>query len=176
MRRHALPLVSLVLLGAALAACGKSPTAADEQRGQAASSEQPATPGATAAAELTEADKQTILASLPAPYNAADLQNGQRRFALCRSCHTIAQGGPNMTGPNLHGVVGQKAAVHPKYNYSEALKSANLTWDPATLDRWIENPRTLVPGNKMTFVGIKDPKDRADLIAYLAVEGGTKPQ
>ncbi|HEX6860077.1 MAG TPA: cytochrome c family protein [Caulobacteraceae bacterium] len=125
-----------------------------------------------AAPAPTDAEKQAILASLPAPYNTADIKNGQSKFALCRSCHTITDDGPNMTGPNLHELIGRKAGSHEGFNYSDALKASNLTWDPATLDMWIENPRALVPGTKMAFAGVKDPKDRADLIGYLAVEAG----
>jgi cytochrome c len=62
------------------------------------------------------------------------------------------------------------------YKYSDALKAANLTWDPATLDKWITDPKALVPGTKMTFVGLKDETARRDVIAYLLVETGYKPK
>lgn len=123
-------------------------------------------------APVSDADKQARLASLPAPYNTADLANGQRKFAMCRSCHTITEGGSNMTGPNLHGLFNHKSGQHADYKFSEALASSGLTWDAATLDKWIENPRGVVPGTKMAFAGIKDPKDRIDLIGYLKVEAG----
>ena len=112
------------------------------------------------------------MASLPAPYNSADLNNGQSKFALCRSCHTITPGGPNMTGPNLHGLFGRKAGSHPGFNYSDDLKTSGITWDAASLDKWIEGPRAVVPDTKMAFAGIKNPKDRADLIRYLKVTAG----
>jgi cytochrome c len=75
-----------------------------------------------------------------------------------------------MTGPHNYAVVGSKAASHEDFNYSEALKTSGLTWDAPTLDRWIENPRQVLPGTKMSFAGIKDPKDRIDLIAYLRTQ------
>lgn len=133
-------------------------------------------PGASAPAPArTEAETLALLASLPAPYNTADLENGRRQFGLCRSCHTVAEGGPNMTGPNLHGVFGRQAGALEGYNYSEALKNADFTWDAEKLDAWLDNPRTYLPGNRMTFAGLHDAEKRVDLIAYLKVESGYQP-
>ena len=129
---------------------------------------------APAPAPVTDAEKQARLVSLPAPYNAADLANGQRKFAMCRSCHTLPEGGSNMTGPNLHELFGRKAGHEGDYRYSEPLKASGITWDAATLDKWIENPREVVPGTKMAFAGVKDPKDRIDLIGYLMAEVGAE--
>jgi cytochrome c len=81
-----------------------------------------------------------------------------------------------MTGPHLHGVVGRKAGSITDYNYSDAVKKAGFTWDAAHLDKWITNPRADLPGTKMSFVGMKDPKDRTDVIAYLMVNSAPKPQ
>ena len=100
-----------------------------------------AAPAAAKAEPLTNAEKAMLLASLPAPYNQADLENGRRAFARCRSCHTLTEGGPNMTGPNLWGVFGRQAGSHPRYNYSNALSSAGFAWDAERLDHWLENPR-----------------------------------
>lgn len=123
----------------------------------------------------TDADKAAALAALPAPYNTGDLSNGQSKFAFCRSCHTATEGGPDLTGPNLYGVFGRKAGSKPGYTYSEAVKNAGFTWDAEHLDKWLADPRGFMPGTKMTFAGIHDPKDRIDLIAYLKVETGYKP-
>jgi cytochrome c len=81
-----------------------------------------------------------------------------------------------MTGPNLYGVVGTKAA-EPRgdYKFSDALKASNITWTPDKLDTWITKPQDLVAGTKMTFAGMKDAKDRTDVIAYLMTETGYKP-
>ncbi|MGH7026741.1 c-type cytochrome [Brevundimonas sp.] len=124
----------------------------------------------------TEAEKAALLASLPAPYNAGDLENGRRAFARCRSCHTITPGGPNMTGPNLYGVFGRQVGTHEKYSYSTPVKQAGFTWDADRLDHWLQNPRTFLPGNKMSFPGLPDAEDRRDVIAFLKVETGYKPE
>jgi cytochrome c len=156
----------ILTLGAAalLTACGKP---ADTVAPDAAA---PApTPVAPAAPPLSEADKQKMLADLGPAYVGADLANGQSKFAFCQSCHTLPAGGPNITGPNLHGVFGRKAGTLAGYSYSDAMKAAGWTWDAAQLDRWLTSPRTDLPGTKMTFIGIANPKDRTDLIAYLAV-------
>jgi len=132
----------------------------------------PAAPKAAPKPEPTAEQKSALLAALPAPYNVADIENGRRVFARCRSCHTLVEGGPNMTGPNLHGVFGRPAGAQPKYNYSPAVKEAGFAWDAQKLDQWLANPRTFLPGNKMSFPGLQDETDRRDLIAYLKVETG----
>jgi cytochrome c len=85
----------------------------------------------------------------------------------CGSCHS-SEVGKNRVGPSLAGVVGRKAASIETYSYSEAMRSSGLTWDPATLDTYLTNPRAKVPGTKMTFVGLPQASDRADIIAYLS--------
>lgn len=123
----------------------------------------------------TPAEKTALLAALPAPWNEADLNNGRRVFARCRSCHTIAEGGPNMTGPNLYGMFGRQAGALPGFNYSTAVKDAGFLWDGAQLDQWLENPRTFLKGTKMSFAGIPDATDRRDVVAFLKVETGFAP-
>lgn len=153
---------------AALAAC--NPGGGSEGASETASS----TPAPAAAVPQDPEAVKAALAALPAPYDTADLDNGRKKFGLCRSCHSIEPGGPDMTGPNLHGVFGRKAASKEGYNYSDALKASNITWTPEPLDQWLAKPQEFLPGNKMTFVGLKEPKDRTDLIAYLMVESGYK--
>jgi cytochrome c len=136
---------------------------------------EPTVPAAPARPAPTAVEKVAMLASLPAPYNAADLDNGRRVFARCRSCHTINEGGPNMTGPNLYGVFGQQVGVHPGFNYSTAMKEADFVWDGARLEDWLENPRTFMKGTKMSFAGIPDATDRRDVVAFLKVETGFAP-
>ena len=121
---------------------------------------------------LTPEQRQAVLASLPAPYNAADLENGKRRFTQCRSCHTLVEGGPNLVGPNLYGVFGRKVGGKSTYTYSQAVQAADFVWDGPHLDRWLSDPRGFLPGTKMTFPGIKEDADRRDVIAYVMVETG----
>lgn len=110
------------------------------------------------------------LAALPAPYNQADLANGRQTFQLCSACHTIVEGGADMTGPNLHGVFGRRAASVASYKYSPALQNTSWVWTPELLDKWLASPQTTLPGTKMSFVGIKDAKARIDVIGYLMME------
>lgn len=149
-------LITLATLG--LAACGQ-----DGGGSAPTASERPAP---------TPEQRAALLDALPAPWSEADLDNGRRVFARCRSCHTITEGGPNMTGPNLYGVFGRRAGAHPDYNYSTAVKQADFVWDGARLDDWLENPRTFLKGTKMSFAGIPDATDRRDVIAFLKVETG----
>lgn len=87
-------------------------------------------------------------------------------FAKCTVCHTI-QPGVNAVGPSLFGVYGKKAGSTAGYAYSDALKAANLTWDDATLDKWLTAPLQDVPGTKMTFAGEPDAAKRKAIIAFL---------
>lgn len=163
---RSLKLAAVAALCVAVSACSKD---------GGSSSEAPADAPTPAAAAPTDAEKAAALAALPAPYNTGDLSNGQRKFALCRSCHTITEGGPDLTGPNLYGVFGRKAGAKEGYTYSDAVKAAGFVWDAGQLDKWLADPRGFMPGTKMTFAGIKDEKDRIDLIAYLKVETGYAP-
>jgi cytochrome c len=98
---------------------------------------------------------------------------GQRVFSACAACHSL-QPDQNMTGPSLADLWDRKAGSLPSFNrYSPAIKSANVVWNDKTLDEWIEDPQHVVPGNEMTFAGIKDDRQRADLLAFL--KQSTKP-
>jgi cytochrome c len=100
--------------------------------------------------------------------NAADPAAGKSVFSsTCSICHS-PQPGKNMVGPSLFGVVGRQTGSEPNYHYSPANKDAKLTWDAATLDKYLESPKTIIPGTTMSYAGLKDPAKRADLIAYLA--------
>jgi len=87
-------------------------------------------------------------------------------FGQCVSCHAVKPG-LNGVGPTVFGVFGRKAASEPGYAYSEPLKAANLTWDEATLDKWLTGPLQMVPGTKMVFPGMPDAARRKEVIDYL---------
>ena len=103
--------------------------------------------------------------ALTAPASA-DAAKGEVVFHRCQACHSMEEG-KNKVGPSLHGVVGRKAASLEGYNYSDALKKANLTWDEATLTKWLQNPRKLVPGTKMVFPGLRSEDDIKNVIDYI---------
>ena len=169
--RSDVKILVLVSAAALMTACSKTPEAPASADSAPVAAATPAAPSAPSAAESEAAEHAAkALAALPAPYNTADLANGQRTFALCRSCHTITAGGPNMTGPNLYGLFGRKAGTVEKFNYSDVVKASGIVWDGPQLDKWLTNPRADMPGTRMTFVGLKDPKARTDLIAYLMVK------
>jgi len=87
-------------------------------------------------------------------------------FAQCAGCHAT-ESGKNLFGPSLAGVGGRRAGSLAGYAYSPALKASGLTWNAKTLDRWLTSPKKTVPGTKMPFNGIQDPKSREQVIAYL---------
>ncbi|MBV8130895.1 MAG: cytochrome c family protein [Alphaproteobacteria bacterium] len=97
---------------------------------------------------------------------AADVEAGKTAFKKCSLCHTT-EAGKNKIGPSLFGVVGRKSATLDNFNYSEAMKKFDHTWDEGTLDEYLADPRATVPGTKMIFPGIKDKAERDDVIAYL---------
>lgn len=109
-------------------------------------------------------------AELPAPYSEASYAIGQRTFRTCASCHLVAEGAGNLVGPNLHGLFGRQAGGVEGFAYSTALQEAGFVWTPELLDEWLASPRSFLPGNRMSFAGVRKPEDRAALIAYLLVE------
>jgi cytochrome c len=113
-----------------------------------------------------------------APAMAGDPAAGEKAFAVCKACHKVGEGAKNGLGPTLNGVVGQAAGSVEGYNYSAAMKNSGLTWDEANLAEFLKNPKAKIPGNKMTFAGVKDDTKLADIIAYLGQfnADGTKTQ
>jgi len=120
---------------------------------------------ATVVLPRSQAEAQSAPSAATMP--AGNPATGAKLFLQCRACHTVNAGGTQAIGPNLSGVLGAKAASKPGYNYSPALKKANLTWSKPTMDAWLTRPSKLVPGNKMAFAGMTNPQARADMIAYL---------
>ena len=158
----------------ALGACGQSGSSSSSSNSSTSSSSQTTT--AAAAPALTDAQKTALVAQLPAAYQGADLSNGEAKFAVCRSCHTLSQGGEDMTGPNLWGVFGRKAGAEPGFAYSDGMKAAGWTWDAGRIDKWITNPRAVLADTKMTFIGIPSATDRRDVIAFLKTQTSPAPK
>lgn len=127
----------------------------------------PARPTA-AAPPRPVADLGTLLAS-------ADIAKGKRTAQLCASCHTFDPGGPTRTGPNLWGVVGRDIAAHGGFAYSSALAGQPGAWTYESLDRFLAGPARAVPGTKMAFAGVRNPADRASLLAYLGSLSAAPP-
>lgn len=105
----------------------------------------------------------------------ADVAKGEAVFKKCAACHTIAQGGPNGIGPNLWAALGKPHGHVAGFSYSDALKSVPGNWDFEGMDKWLANPKKYAPGTKMTFAGLGNPEERANLIAYLNAQGSNLP-
>ncbi len=108
-------------------------------------------------------------------YAEGDPVHGAVVFNQCKICHQVGPTAKPGVGPVQNGVVGAKAGSRPGYSYSPAMKEAGekgIVWDEATLDKYLENPKAMVPGTKMAFAGLKNEKDRLDVIAYLKTQTG----
>jgi cytochrome c len=112
--------------------------------------------------------RRTVIAGLLLAGSAtAALAAGEKIFkAQCGICHAVVAG-QNRIGPTLFGVVGRPAGSVPGFNYTADHKKLGVTWDAATLDKYLTNPRAMVPDTSMVYAGLKDDAERADLVAYL---------
>jgi len=100
---------------------------------------------------------------------AQDAAEGEKIYKrLCSVCHIVAKEGPTRQGPTLFGLVGRKAGSVEGFRYSEANKKSDLVWSPEILDKYITDPRAVVPGTTMAFAGLRKADERAALIAFLA--------
>lgn len=99
--------------------------------------------------------------------SAQDAAAGEKVFAQCKACHQIGESAKNAVGPKLNGLFGRKSGTIEGFNYSSANKNSGITWDEATFREYIKDPKAKVPGTKMTFPGLKDPKQIDDIVAYL---------
>ena len=119
-------------------------------------------PGVVAEGEAGEAAKpiEFYLAS-------ADPAKGEQSFKKCAACHNADKGGANALGPNLWGVLGEAVGKGHGYAFSPALSGHGGTWDWTTMSDWLANPKKFAPGTKMTFAGLGDPQERANVIAFL---------
>jgi len=98
---------------------------------------------------------------------AADPAKGEQVFRKCAACHNADPGGANALGPNLYGVMGRPHGAHAGFAYSDALKGVPGTWTWDAMSAWLANPKKYAPGTKMTFAGLGNPEDRANVMAFL---------
>lgn len=106
-------------------------------------------------------------------FGAEDAERGAKAYQACVACHSL-EPGRHFTGPSLSNLFGRKAGTAPGFQrYSDALKGSGVEWNEKTLDAWLRDPAGFIPGNVMTFAGLKDEKLRTDLIQYLKVADST---
>jgi cytochrome c len=136
--------------------------------------QKPAKPGW--ALPITETSPTAAPAAPAAPFDPAKVvamlgkasaENGQDTFKRCMQCHTPDKGGRTLTGPNLWGIVGRPRAATQGFPYSEAMKNHPGNWTFEELAKYLHDPKSDIPGNKMAFPGIKDDAELADLLVYL---------
>jgi cytochrome c len=110
-------------------------------------------------------------------FAAGDATKGKAAFAKCAICHQVGPGAKTLVGPELNNVVGRKAASIPDYPYSPGMKKLGeqgFVWTPENIDKWISNPKAMIPDSSMAlaFTGVPDAAERADIIAYLQTQTG----
>jgi cytochrome c len=113
----------------------------------------------------------SVLAWLGTAHAAGDPRAGESIYERCNACHSLAY---DRAGPRHCGLLGRRAGSVPGFDYSEAMRRSGIVWSAATLDRFLANPAAMVHGTSMGYAGIADPKERADLVAYLAGAGKSK--
>lgn len=126
-----------------------------------------AAPEQAAAATPSPAEAPAPAPDIATLLAAADAEAGAKVARKCSACHTFDKGGANRVGPNLWNIVDRPMGSHEGYNYSSAMAGESGNWTYEKLNHFLASPKDFVPGTKMTFAGIKDDKDRTDLIAYL---------
>ena len=129
------------------------------------------TSGEGAAAADTPPDWGTVL-------KTADVSAGEAKTAVCKSCHAFDASGANNIGPGLYGVVGRKPGSHPGFAYSAGMSAFGAkqpVWDYEHIYEFLQGPQNYVSGTKMTYLGLKAPQDRINVIAYLHTLGSNLP-
>ncbi|MBI1250422.1 MAG: c-type cytochrome [Alphaproteobacteria bacterium] len=156
--------ISALVLAGVLAACSQ----------QAPATKAPETEAAAPAAEAPAAEAETAAVE-PVSLNITDASGaqltgdptaGQRIFAQCATCHSV-DAGVNRVGPSLHNIIGRESGTVPGFRYSAANQASDITWTEQELFTYLENPQAKIPGTIMAFVGLRQPQQRADVIAYL---------
>lgn len=108
-----------------------------------------------------------VLLAMNAAAQAQDVAAGEKSFNKCRSCHQVGETAKNTVGPTLNGLFGRKSGSVAGYSYSDANKNSGLTWDDAVFTDYIKDPKSKIPGTKMSFSGIKNEQEIKDLTAFL---------
>jgi cytochrome c len=108
-----------------------------------------------------------VLAAISSQSWAQELAAGELVFKQCNICHQVGENAKNEAGPVLNGIIGRKAGTAPGFEYSPGFKSADLVWDDTSFREYIKDPKSMFPGTKMIFAGLKDARKIADLLAYL---------
>lgn len=101
------------------------------------------------------------------------LQRGERIYTRCRACHTLEDGQKNKVGPNLFGIMGRKAGTKEGFPYSKVMTASEVVWTDDTLDAFLTRPRDFMPGNRMSFIGLKSEEDRAAVIEFIKLKTGS---
>lgn len=166
-KAHFLGLTAATFL---LASCGgnseappaeETPAATEATAEATAAAAAPAPAAEAPPADSTETTDGTTLASF-----TPDVDHGKVVFLQCKTCH-VREEGVNRIGPSLANIVGRKAGTIAGYSYSPANANSGITWTPEKLFQYLQSPQRVVPGTKMTFAGLPNGQDRADVIAYL---------
>ena len=127
--------------------------------------------------EITLALAAVVALFSSSALGAGDADAGKSVFNGCRSCHAVGEGAANKVGPQLNEIIGRTAGTAADYSYSKAMQEAGadgLTWDDASLSKFLQNPKGTVKGTKMAFAGLKKDDDVANVIAYLSTFSPTK--
>ena len=153
--------LALIVTTLSLVACGNDADNVDAQK-----ENKPLLSAATLGAQQI----LTVAAYLELEqYSTANGRNGASQAQICKACHSVNAGGPNMIGPALFEMFGRRAGERPGFDYSPVLRNADFVWTPRALDAWMAQPGRFLPGNRMSFAGVFRQSDRNDLIAYLLV-------
>lgn len=149
--RPAFSKLTPLLASVIMAGCGAS---TDTQASQAPKV------AASAPAQNSEAHVQTAAAKDP-------LARGAKLYKRCKTCHTLEENGRHRVGPNMWNLYGSTAGTKEGFAYSKVMKNSGLIWDDETLNGYLENPNRYMPGNRMTYAGLRKPEDRAAVLAYI---------
>jgi cytochrome c len=121
-----------------------------------------------------DATKVSVASSSAAVASMTSMERGAILYKRCRACHTLDQGDRNKVGPNLWGIFGQTAGAREDFNYSAAMAGSDIVWTDATLSAYLEKPSAYIPGNRMSFAGLRKEKDRLAVIEYLRANTGAE--